>query len=88
MRYFREGERSRVARDLCEKRKAPTVYRAEMASKIMRFGDPEPPHLYSADVLETAKKTIFGIASIASRSTEGHCSNADWNFAFRNSQFW
>lgn len=55
-RYFREGERSRVARDLCEKRKAPTVYRAEMASKIMRFGDPEPPHLYSANVLKTAKK--------------------------------
>ena len=32
-----------------------TLYRAEMADKLMNPGDPEPGHLYSADVLKRAK---------------------------------
>lgn len=55
-RYLTKGERYRLAQDLCERKIAPTVYRSEVADKIMRFGDPEPPHLYTADVLRTAKK--------------------------------
>lgn len=55
-RFLRKDERYEVAKDLCEKRVAPSVYRAEKAAEIMRFGDPEPPHLYSAGVLRTAKK--------------------------------
>lgn len=45
-RYLTKGERC-PEQDLCQ---------LEIADKIMRFGDPEPPHLYTTDVLRTAKK--------------------------------
>lgn len=54
-RYLRKTEREEVAKHLCEKRVAPSVYRAEKAAELMSFGDPEPPHLYSSTVLRTAK---------------------------------
>lgn len=45
--------RQKIAKELCHK--PIDVFRAERANKLMTFEDVEPPHLYKASVLHTAK---------------------------------
>lgn len=55
-RYLRNPLRQRVAREL--QHKSAVVYQAEKANELKREGDPDPPHLYSLPVLNTAKKEL------------------------------
>jgi hypothetical protein len=52
-RYLRQPTRKAVAAEL--QGKAVSVYRAERAKDLMRPGDPEPPNLRSANVLNVSK---------------------------------
>lgn len=53
-RYLREPTRKLIAQQLCSK--PVDIYRSEEADQLMEPGDPEPPHIYKASVLHTAKQ--------------------------------
>ncbi|CAH1163403.1 unnamed protein product [Phaedon cochleariae] len=56
-RYLREPLRTKMVEKL--KIKSTVVFRSEEANKLMEEGDVEPPHLYRAEVLSTAKNQII-----------------------------
>lgn len=56
-KHFRSGQLCvQIAKELCEGRMEPHIWRASQAEKLMDFGDPEPSHLPNLATVHKAKQ--------------------------------